>query len=479
MNKLFTTFLFLICFFFQALGQYSSPNSGKNWTLDSLVANSAGVITKSGNTYRFSQNVTIETSDTLRCLENTTIEIDSARDFRIFGTLIINPPDSVVMRARVSGKNFRGMEINNSPGTIIRKLHQYEGGGNRLLNSSILIDSCRFLFNNTAASSNAVNVFQSSPTIRNCYFYRNVGSAIGGGANILNSPKIIRCKLVENVSGNTNRPQINLGASTSDSILIVDTEITGLYTMAGGIGIFPIGSSFFRIENCQIKNNRYGIVCQNGTNRGIIKNNLIENNNIQNNPNLGGSGINFNGSPVVVTVQGNTIQGNLWGITIQNLAKPNIGRLSPDTSNIGLNIFRNNGNGGQTYHIYNNTPDTIFAQNNDFGVFDSLSVEATVFHKPDLSSLGVLVYSPWLMQPLGFTSEFSETGVLHFYPNPALEFVILNPVPKDRTLQLISPDGRSVLLTTDEFGRFDVSKRPTGLYIIRVGNRTGKLLINR
>jgi parallel beta-helix repeat protein len=477
------TFISLLVFFLfiqtSAKAQFISPNSSKNWNLDSLVANSGGVVTKTGNIYRISQNVTIETSDTLKCFQNAVVEVDSGRDIRIFGTLLINPPDSLVIKARVSGKNFRGLEINNSPLSSLRKLKIYEGGGLRLLYANILVDSCRFLFNNTAVNSNALNLFQSSPTIRDCYFFRNVGSAIGGGANIQNGPKIIRCKMIENVSGNTNRPQINLGASTADSILIIDTEITGLYTMAGGIGIFPIGSSFFRIENCQIKNNRYGIVCQNGTNRGVIRNNLIENNNIQNNPNLGGSGINFNGSPISVIVQGNTIRGNLWGITIQNLAKPNIGRLSPDTSNIGLNIFSNNGNGGQTYHIYNNTPDTIFAQNNDFGVYDSLNVEATLFHKPDLASLGVLIYAPWRTQPLSTPLDPLIPNLIQVYPNPASTEIMVRPIPSNRLINLLSMDGRVWQLRVDDLGKAEIHELPEGLYLVKTLESTSKLMIRR
>ena len=74
---------------------YNTPGTGKVWTLDSLVQNSAGAVTFSGGAYFFNTNIFLANSDTLKILNNAVVKVDSAKLFTVYGTLIINPPDSV------------------------------------------------------------------------------------------------------------------------------------------------------------------------------------------------------------------------------------------------------------------------------------------------------------------------------------------------------------------------------------------------
>src|SRR5690606_36470629 len=104
--------------------------------------------------------------------------------------------------------------------------------------------------------------------------------------------------------------------------------------------------------------NRYGITIA-GPNANVqIINNIIEDNNTQGNPNLGGSGINLN-APTggqTITLTGNQIRRNLWGITIQGSSDANLG---DDADNPGGNVFADHGNGGDVYALYNNGSATI------------------------------------------------------------------------------------------------------------------------
>ena len=67
---------------------------------------------------------------------------------------------------------------------------------------------------------------------------------------------------------------------------------------------------------------------------------------------------------------------------------------SPDTSDIGLNVIHKNGNSGKIFDLYNNTIDSIKAENNFWGTNILDSIEAHIFHKPDSAVLGYVDYLP-------------------------------------------------------------------------------------
>jgi len=425
--KLFTIIsAFLICL--SSLANYSTPGTGKSWNLDSLVANSGGEVTFSSGTYFFTDTLNISQSDTLKIRINTTIKISPLVVFNILGTLIVNPPDSVKITSLDTNQKFYEMRLDStSDASIMKKMiFEYSFNGIRLLDTSPLIDSCTIQYNcngNSSTTVPAINLFRANPVISNCKIIRNYKVAIGGGANIANSPQILNNLISENNIANGNVPQINLGQSGSGTTLIQGNTIKGLYTNAGGIATLPIGQLTIRIEDNIIKFNRYGIAIANANTNAVIKRNIIDSNNIQGNPLLGGSGINFNGtSSIIAAVSHNKIRGNLWGITIQGTAKPNMGELSnPDTNYAGFNMILNNGNSNRYYDLYNNTPDSIKAENNFWGTNNLDSVEARIFHKPDSSALGFVDYVPiWIPVPVvNISTEIPGNYKLYdAYPNP-------------------------------------------------------------
>jgi parallel beta-helix repeat protein len=452
--KIILLALVLILNYHGAHANYSTPGTGKTWNLDSLVANSGGDITFNSGSYFVNDTIVISQSDTIVVRNDFVMKLASQIFIDVFGVMIIDPAIAGTITAIDTSQKFLGIKYEDqSDGSILRKTTFEYGNGIRMLECNILIDSCTIRFNtlNSTFSSYAVSLFRSNSVISNNRIYRNRRSAIGSGANIASSPRIINNIIYENDTENANVPQINLGASASDTLLIRGNTISGLFDNCGGISLLPVGSiPIALIEDNVIRKNRYGIAVAGGNSNIIIRGNRIDSNNIQGLPNLGGSGINFNGSNTqLCIVSNNLIRGNLWGITIQGTAKPNMGDLS-NASNLddGQNAIYGNTNSGKIFDLFNNTPDSIKAENNWWGTSNSDSVEAHIFHKPDSSVLGFVDYLP-----LGTSTQIGNSIELIIptsikvtaYPNP------FNPLT---TLEYNLPEsGMTEILLYDVSGR--------------------------
>ena len=133
--------------------------------------------------------------------------------------------------------------------------------------------------------------------------------------------------------------------------------------------------------------------------------NTIKNNRYDPNPMTGGSGISISSQAngQVAKLTGNFISGHLWGVTIiGNIEKGtgpdvNLGNLSEGKEyNPGLNEFKDNGNGGKLYDLYNNSAKDVYAQGNKWNVAvqDEMSIEDVITHKKDDSNLGEVFFIP-------------------------------------------------------------------------------------
>lgn len=480
--------LLSLTLFSNAYPNYSTPGTGKSWNLDSLVSNSNGDVTFISGSYIINDTITISQSDTIKIISNSVLKFGTMVFIDVFGTLIVNPPDSVTMTAQDTVLKFLGLKFEEfSDASMLRKTIFEYGNGIRLLDCDMLIDSCTIRFNtlNNTFSSSAINLFRSNAVISNNKIYRNKRSAIGSGANIASSPQIINNLIYENNTENANVPQINFGATGTNPMIIRGNTIIGLFNNCGGISFLPVGSiPNAIIENNIIKKNRYGIAIAGSNSNIYINNNIIDSNNIQGLPNLGGSGINFNGGATQISiVTRNKIRGNLWGITIQSTAKPNLGDLSsPDTTDAGFNEIYDNGNSGKIFDLFNNTPDSIKAENNYWGTNNLDSIEAHIFHKPDSSVLGFVDYLPVRLLT-GINNNNSIISNQSFelydaYPNPFNpETIIKFYVPSDQSyigntkLIIYNILGKKIRTLVD--GRlssglyeikFDASDLPSGVY---------------
>jgi parallel beta-helix repeat protein len=488
MKKIFIAALIIISS--NIFADYTTPGTSVSWNLNDLVTNSSGAVTFSGGVYFVNSNLTIAVSDTLKLLSNATVKLALSAVFLVKGALIINPPDSVKFTCIDTAQRFTELRLDSaSNSSLLNKLiYEYSGNGLRLLYFNSTISNCTFRNNCSTASTTAtpaLNLFNSSPVITNCLFYRNNRAAIAGGSNIANAPQILNNQFIENDVLNGNVPQINLGQSGTGTTVIRGNTIIGMYIMSGGIASLPTGTLNLIVENNIIKKNRYGIAL-NGATNAIIRNNVIDSNNIQGSPNLGGSGLNFVGSGVTARVSKNIIRGNLWGVTLQSNAAPVFGDLSnPDTNYIGQNQIYNNSNSGRFYDFYNNTAQPIKAENNFWGTMIVDSVEAHIFHQPDSSAFGLVDYLP-LWTPVGITQTNNEVPgsflLYNAYPNP------FNPSTKIRfsipatggnsinaALQIYDVSGRLVSvilndrLTPGNYEvNFDAGSLASGVYFYRL-----------
>jgi hypothetical protein len=404
--------LALVCFVsLPVFADYTTPNTNLKWTLTDLVNNSAGNVTFASGEYTVTGIITISTTDTLSITEDAILKFAVSTHFLVNGTIIINPPNGVTFTAIDQTAGFNGMRLDFSTASSLKKLTLEYAVSLNLRDCSPPIDSCIFRYNNNNASTTfgngAVSLLRCNSTFTNCQFINNKRAAIQSGSNINNAPKIISCLLQGNNTTNQNVPQINLGATSTgnDTVKIINSQIINAGGIqGGGIGFLPIGSVYAVITGNVIKNNRYGVTFNGGSSiNSIVSYNQIDSNNIQNNPALGGSGIAYSGgsssSHQNSIITGNLIRWNLWGITIQNYAKPNLGDLSNgDTSDNGKNWFAGNTNTTTPgIHLYNNSPDPIAAQGNYWGSNDPTAIEASIFHQPDLGTLGLVDYSSYAL----------------------------------------------------------------------------------
>jgi parallel beta-helix repeat protein len=264
--------------------------------------------------------------------------------------------------------------------------------------------------------------------------------------------------------------------------------------MAGGIAITTLagGNLKARIEGNIIKDNRYGITAYGNNVGSVIRGNEIVNNDTQGLPMLGGSGINFFGnSSNQSLVAANIITGNLWGITIQQEAKPNFGQMEGTVYNTGENQIFDNGNEGEVFNLYNNTPDPIMAQNNWWGSADPDTVESGIFHQVDDPSLGEVIYLPLFNPPVSIDDFGQDTKIsIEIYPNPAAEFVFIKLKNVDNAgeavVELMDANGKiladyPIENKRQEF-RIELPEKLSGLFFLRLVtnqySETRKLLIH-
>lgn len=426
MKKLFTLMFALATLLVQA--QFITPGTGVVWNLDSLVNNSAGVVTWNDNHYEITNTVTIAAADALNILEDVTVVFHDLAGIESEGTIIIDAPVKATFTAidSTSTNKWRGFKLVAGHVTHIRNAEFLFGGGIRSQTGIFTVEGSKFYKNfyksgstsGSYASSAAVDLSGYGEVI-NCSFILNQRGAVASGSNVGTKAIIRNNYMFGNTTENSNRPQINMGpAGEGDTTYIIGNTVIGNgYVQAGGIAyssLLAVPGSVV-IDSNIVDKNRYGITLTGSPITGAIRYNTITDNNIQNNPNLGGSGINLtasnSSSNQVAMITGNIISGNLWGITIVGYPRANMGNSDPANFNPGGNQFANNGNGGVLYDLYNNGPVEQYAMYNQWGVAtqDSASIEGVVNHVVDDPALGRVNFMPAYQFQTYFTVE-SESG---------------------------------------------------------------------
>jgi len=420
MKSILVTILFLS---FNLFAQYTTPNSSVLWNLDSLVQYSGGVVTGSFPNYTISGKITVSTNDRIIVPAGSRVTFSSTSGgfdvngiFQAVGT----STDSIIFTATVPDSQgyYEGFRFNANPQSnqsIIKYARIfYADYGMRCIDASPELSNS-YLFK----CLRGVQLSTSNATIKNNVIERSYEYGIT--MTLSSSPLIEGNHLIKNnTRGTSAMNQINIGLQGNNSPIIKNNIIEGGESIpTGGISLWVSGSTSFSnsvIEGNTIFNNSFGITLystSNGIINTIVRNNTIYNNKINPNTQTSGSGININGSPFnQPLIKNNRIYNNWWGITIQNGTtvqagpQPNIGNVeNTDTTDDGQNIIYNNAQGNTVYDLYNNCTNDIFAQNNDWGVYDSTSIEQNIYHKVDNPQHGLVKFVPFSLQiPVEFVS---------------------------------------------------------------------------
>uniref|UniRef100_A0A7V2ZME9 T9SS type A sorting domain-containing protein n=1 Tax=Ignavibacterium album TaxID=591197 RepID=A0A7V2ZME9_9BACT len=409
-------YLVFLVFTSNIFAQYITPGTGVIWNLDSLVQYSSGAVTGSFPTYQINNNVIVATNDELNIQPGSVITFTTASAgievngiFKAIGT----QTDSVVFTSSVEDSTgyYVGFRFNANPNSNQSQIKfariYYADYGFRCIDANPTLGNS-YLYK----CGRGVQLSGSNATIKDNVIERSYEYGIT--MTLGSSPLVEGNHLIKNNTKATSAMnQISIGLQGNNSPIIRNNIIEGGESIpTGGISLWVSGSTSFSnaiIEGNQIFNNSFGITLystSNGVINAIVRDNLIYNNNINPNALVSGSGININGSPAnQPLIKRNIIYGNWWGITIQNGStvqagpQPNIGNIeNADTTDDGMNIIYGNVQSINVYDLYNNCTNDIYAQNNDWGVYDSLLIEEHIFHKADNPLHGLVKFVPFSLQ---------------------------------------------------------------------------------
>ena len=378
--------------------QWVSPGNGTTYTFADLVDITEGVVTVGENGYVVNADLTISTGDVLE-IDNQTSRVDLGEVLvTINGSMVCTNTSTRTKFYGLNETNHFSMHFENATGCLIKKMYFSDGAGIRVIESDVTFDDVKFVYFTRGYSNSVINVFNCSPTIQNCYFMLNEGSAIGSPANGQASPQILNCDFDTNVNG-INAPQINLGPGAEDTIRIVGNDIYTIMAQwyVGGISIadlMMVGQTKVLLKDNIIREGRYGYNQQGYNISSVIEGNQFINNNHEDNPMNGGSGISIYGMTTdnKAILRHNVITGNLWGITA--IYQHDIDMGTED--DWGYNEIHDNYNTGVVYDLYNNSACDLSAIGNQWASLDYDVIESHIYHQHDDPGLGLVTFYPFV-----------------------------------------------------------------------------------
>lgn len=393
-----------------ASAQYVTKGDKSVYTFKYLSQIPESGVTVENGAYHVAQDIEIAASDTLRLVSGDVVRLGNKVVVTINGYGDLAPEGSATISRYAEGDKPKGVYFYDkaSWGTVKNVTFEY-GPLKYSGQKDFTIDNCAFTLVTTGNGSTgavALGSTGSTVTVTNCRFENNEVTAIGGAANFTSGLIFKNNYLYDCNTLNGNKPIVNVTVGGDCPIVIEGNTVIGnKRTKVGGIGVSNMmqlkGSNKVSIINNKVMNCRYGITTI-GPMDAEIKGNYLVNNCYETNANNGGSGISIYDSTKQqnAVISQNYIENNLWGITVIGGNVVNIGNVSVDKNDVsynpGGNIFHNNGNNGVKYDLYNNTTNTVYAQNNTWSVTaqDEESIEAVITHKKDNASLGEVIFMP-------------------------------------------------------------------------------------
>lgn len=471
--RTFFTLLFALPGFL-CFSQYTSPDESLNLTLQDLVENSGGAVIFNGEAFEIPEDITISTTDTLT-INGEQILIAEGVLITIQGGFFTTQGTSIT-QLDCCENHYHGFRFEETSVVDIFGTDILYGGGLQVLTGEFRIEASAISFHTTGQTTGAALDFSTGkPQVIASTFVGNEVAAIGSAANADPAPIITGCTFNGNVTGNSNRPQVNLGPSGADTARVSQNVFQGdpALTNVGGFAFSLLagGEGHVIFEENTVFDNRYGMTVFGANVTSRIQNNVFLNNDTQGEPLLGGSGISITGfGENEHLILGNSFEGNLWGITLISEAQANLGEVENSEIGPGGNFFDENGNSGETYALFNNTPNTISAQGNCWIASDTdltlEEAEGVISHVTDDPELGEVIFDP-----LGSCSLLSTE-------DPDLKDVLIFPNPSAGVFQIQSNEHVSGAEVYDLNGRRVLSARggeiidgralPDGLYLVRI-----------
>lgn len=483
---------------------YQTPNTGKVYTLADLAQiEESGVTKEADNVYSLVNDIEIQENDGFKFENNTTARLGAAVLVRVYGPAEFAVTDTATVCPSADGvkpKGFHLYQMKSGARTISHI--RFEGAGISCGNAEgTVVENCTFYQSNGELAKYSI-VFSAASinnAVRNCHFVETCFSAIGNGSNVA-ACITIEDNLIEHCSTQgRNYPYLNIvPAGNNGTTIIRRNKIVGAGgLMAGAISVSNmlamLGENTVLIENNEMSDCRYGINIYGFQNTRAIGNKIV-NCHYESNANNGGSGITVYskaGSEYFATayLEGNYINGSLWGVTVLGPSNVNMGRTDVATTdanyNPGRNILKNNGNCGKApagattafdpsipYDLYNNTPNTLYAQGNEWGGADqsAAEIEKRIFHKVDDASLGEVIF-----MPAGDLSgiELTVDDNLDIKVNADGSFDV-NGVAADTTVTLYTVSG---IMLYNGTAAATVSTGHHGPAIVVVGNKARRVVL--
>ena len=471
-----------------AYADYTTPNNGTTYTFESLSKIADSGVSKDGTTYTVASNITISDKDKLEMTEDATIKLANDVLIQINGGGFFTAPNKATITRASEDAVPQGIYYfdNAISGTITNVDFDYAGvkifasePANK--NMVFAVKNCNFtnVTNNlSSVGAIAIGANDMEIAVENCTFTNCEIPGVGSSANMYCKVTVKGCTFNDCATLNKNTPMINLTVGGDYPILIEGNTVVGAKrTMVGGIGVSnmlsdPRTNKVSMIAK-KVNDCRYGLTTI-GKMDVVINDNILINNRYETNPMNGGSAISVYDPYLNQTVyaKGNHLEGSLWGVTVIGCKSVNFGKIDDPTAadyNPGGNVFKNNGNGGVLYDLYNNSANTVYAQCNTWNVAiqDAESIETVVYHKKDDASLGEVIYLP----------SAAQGGVASIKGNNKIAY---NNVTKCVTLaqaadaQIYAMSG-ALVKSVASATTIDLSDLAAGLYIIKTADATVKV----
>ena len=462
-----------------AAEDYTTPGNGTVYTLEGLSKIAESGVTKSGSTYTVANDINIVAADSFKIDDGATVRLADAVEIRIEGGANLNAATATLITRNADTDNPKGLNVvteKMSQVTVKNLNFEYAALKFWLSNGSTAkVQDCTFKYaNGKLSSSGAISLAQtgSAYEITNCNFTQNQVPAIGGGANMCCGVLVKDCYFEDNNTKNANKPQVNLTVGGYLEVVIKDNTFVGnKRTKVGGIGVSNMlgaqATNVVTIENNDVRYHRYGITTIGSMDAKILNNTIVENK-YDSNPATGGSGISISDASktAAIYISGNHIEDNLWGITVLGGKDVNIGKTADPSAadyNPGGNVFKNNGNNGTVYDLYNNTQNTVYAQGNRWESVDEQTeekIETVIFHKHDNDKLGEVIFMP----AAGASGVADVNAVSSYFDSNNRRIVVSTA---DATVEVYDFFGKTVLESAGS-NTVDLQALPNGFYLARI-----------